>query len=137
MFENAISKKEIAKIKKSSSKFSEAKTLKEDGLTKEDVDLSFRDSSVSFSNDAWIYTLLFPFIEEANENSGWKYEIDSCEPVQIAKYGKDQHYSWHQDGAQNEFRRCNNFSILSVASQYTGDKGNKAVIGNVVLRPTV
>ena len=63
LFENAISKKEIAKIKKSSSKFSEAKTLKEDGLTKEDVDLSFRDSSVSFSNDAWIYTLLFPFIE--------------------------------------------------------------------------
>ena len=101
LFENAISKKEIAKIKKSSSKFSEAKTLKEDGLTKEDVDLSFRDSSVSFSNDAWIYTLLFPFIEEANENSGWKYEIDSCEPVQIAKYGKDQHYSWHQDGASD------------------------------------
>lgn len=116
LFEDAISKKEITKIKKLASKFSDAKTLEEDGSTVSSKDLNHRDSSVSFINDTWLYTLLYPFIEEANEDSGWKYDIESFEWVQIAKYGKDQHYSWHQDGISDHNSPDEHVRKLSLVS---------------------
>jgi len=154
LFENAISKKEIAKIKKLPSKFSDAKTLEEDGSTVSSKDLKHRDSSVSFTDDLWLYTLLLPLIEEANENSGWKYEIDSFEWAQIAKYGKDQHYSWHQDGISDHNspeEKVRKLSLVAVLSNgYEGgelefkqieDEGVSVVqpkmeLGSVVIFPS-
>ena len=119
LFENAISEKDIAKIKQLASEFSEAKTLEDDGITISSNDISHRDSSVSFVNDIWLYTLLYNFIEEANENSGWKYDIESFEWAQIAKYGKDQHYSWHQDGISDHNsldKQVRKLSLVAVIS---------------------
>ena len=119
LFENAISEKDITKIKQLASEFSEAKILEDDGITISSNDVSHRDSSVSFINDTFVYTLLYPFIEEANENSGWKYDIESFEWAQIAKYGKEQHYSWHQDGISdhnspgNQVRKLSLVAVLS------------------------
>ena len=154
LFENAISEKDIAKIKKLPSKFSDAKTLEKDGITVSSENLNHRDSSVSFTDDLWLHTLLLPFVEEANENSGWKYEIDSFEWAQIAKYDKNQHYSWHQDGISDHNspdEKVRKLSLVGVLSNgYEGgelefkqieDEGVKVVkpkmeLGSVVIFPS-
>ena len=50
-----------------------------------------------------MYDLLCPFVHTANESAGWKYDLDWFESVQIARYKKNQHYSWHTDGAGDHF----------------------------------
>lgn len=57
-----------------------------------------RDSEISWLNNSWIYELLHPLIEEANQKAGWKYEWDRSENCQFTKYGINQFYGWHADG---------------------------------------
>ena len=65
------------------------------------VDRSTSDTDVYFSADDWLYEVLCPYVRVANESAGWEYAIDWYESVQIAKYSKGQHYSWHRDGASD------------------------------------
>jgi len=62
-----------------------------------------RNSYVSFIDEQWLYNLLFPFLQNANQLSGWKFVFDWAEPIQFTKYKKNQHYYWHNDfnGAKN------------------------------------
>ena len=57
-----------------------------------------RMSDVFFSDKPWIYDLLAPYMQEANENAGWGYNITGCESVQISRYQGDEYYHWHRDG---------------------------------------
>jgi PKHD-type hydroxylase len=57
-----------------------------------------RDSEISWLGEKWIYDLLHPLINEANEKAGWKYEWDRSENLQFTKYGLNQFYGWHADG---------------------------------------
>ena len=61
---------------------------------------SSRISEVVWLEEQWLYDLIFPFLREANQNSGWRYDIDAAEPQQLTRYraGVNGHYSWHQDG---------------------------------------
>jgi len=57
-----------------------------------------RDSEVSWINDQWIYDLVWPFLIEANNKAGWKYDFDFAESFQFTTYKKDGFYGWHIDG---------------------------------------
>lgn len=57
-----------------------------------------RDSEVCFINDAWIYDLVFPLIQEANQRAGWQYDLDFAEPLQFSVYRPGGFYGWHTDG---------------------------------------
>ena len=57
-----------------------------------------RDSEISWINDQWIYDLVWPFLIEANNKAGWKYDFDFAESFQFTTYKKDGFYSWHLDG---------------------------------------
>jgi|TARA_B110001454_G_C12578184_1_gene374904 PKHD-type hydroxylase len=63
-----------------------------------------RKSDVVFVNDQWVYDLIWPFMEVANENAGWKYDIVATQNCQVTKYTKDGFYSWHTDslGSHND-----------------------------------
>lgn len=64
-----------------------------------------RDSYVSFVDEKWLYDLLFPYVNEANELGRWKFIFDWAEPIQFTKYRKNQHYDWHNDsGVGKDFR---------------------------------
>jgi len=58
-----------------------------------------RDCEVTYMNDQWLYDRIYPFIHEANDRAGWKYEFSNSEAFQFTKYGKNQFYSWHADGS--------------------------------------
>lgn len=73
--------------------------LKQEGINKEDVYV--RDSEVSWLSDMWLYDLIVPFIQKANFNAGWNFEIDRFEPLQFTIYHPGGFYSWHKDGGSD------------------------------------
>ena len=63
-----------------------------------DIDKNIRISNVAWTNDQWIYNTIWPYMKEANENSGWKYDIRGAESMQITRYKKGGFYCFHKDG---------------------------------------
>ena len=57
-----------------------------------------RISDVIWCNDQWLYDIIFPFMAQANEEAGWKYDIKMAESVQITRYKPGGFYKWHNDG---------------------------------------
>ena len=61
------------------------------------VDKKARDNTVVFADGQFLRDVFIPYINKANSSSGWNYDIDWLEDVQISKYGVDKHYAWHHD----------------------------------------
>ncbi len=80
------------------------KTIDELKKSKEELDKVYiRDSEVSWLGEQWLYDLVYPFLHEANEKAGWKYDFDFSENFQFTKYGLNQFYGWHADGMGDHF----------------------------------
>ena len=62
------------------------------------IDKKIRISDVTWTSDQWIYDTIWPFMEEANELAGWKYDIRGAESMQITRYKKGGFYYFHKDG---------------------------------------
>ena len=56
-----------------------------------------RDSYISWIDEPWVYTEVHPYINQANEQAGWKFDWDFSEPAQFTKYKLNQYYHWHVD----------------------------------------
>ena len=95
-------KKQIAKIGGGSKNF---RDYKKHPLTPEEKKSLFkiRNSEVVWLDERWIYKEIHPFIREANINAGGNFQWDFSERGQFTFYGKKQHYTWHQDGAENPY----------------------------------
>ena len=70
------------------------------GVSDADVEKAryIRDSEITWMNDQWLYDRIYPYIHQANDQAGWKYEFDVSESFQFTKYGVNQFYGWHADG---------------------------------------
>ncbi len=67
-----------------------------------------RDSQVAWLNDQWLYDLILPYINQANIEAGWKYDLDWYETFQFTIYNPGGFYGWHSDGASchlSKYRR--------------------------------
>ena len=62
------------------------------------LDKKSRISDVSWINEQWVIDLVWPYMLEANENSGWNFDITAVESMQITKYKPGSFYGWHMDG---------------------------------------
>ena len=62
------------------------------------IDKNNRISDVVWTTDQWIYDTIWPYMVEANEQAGWKYDIRSAESMQITRYKKGGFYYFHKDG---------------------------------------
>ena len=109
VFDDALDDKTCNKLKRHASKkweVSSVDTKKE--TTKEErksgrnpemgIDKKIRISDVAWTNDQWVYDLIWPYMMRANEHSGWQYEISSAESAQITRYKKGGFYDFHRDG---------------------------------------
>jgi PKHD-type hydroxylase len=67
--------------------------------TEEDYEDLFktRNSHISWIDEPWIYNLLKPYINRANEMAGWNFEWDYTETLQYTRYVEGQFYEWHPD----------------------------------------
>lgn len=61
-------------------------------------DSKVRISDVAWCNEQWLYDTIFPYMNTANEQAGWKYDIRGAESCQITRYKKGGFYSFHRDG---------------------------------------
>ncbi len=59
-----------------------------------------RNSNVAWFNDPDLQNTLRMFVNIANYECGWRYDIVDCEQLQFTVYdgAKKQHYDWHTDG---------------------------------------
>lgn len=64
-----------------------------------------RNSHVVWLKDWWMYRLLHPYINEANEKCDWNYDWRTSEGLQYTEYDKDGFYNWHPD--YNDMRGSN------------------------------
>ena len=105
LFKDALPQKDRNKVKRISKKacYKEAVTKNDIDQSKNKKDHNIRNTDVAFSSDNYLYDLLCPFVNGANEQAGWRYDLDWFEAVQIARYKKNQHYAWHTDGAGDHF----------------------------------
>ena len=56
-----------------------------------------RNSSVSFITEQETYEKINPYMQVANENAGWNFDISWNEDMQFTRYTKGQYYNWHMD----------------------------------------
>ena len=116
-FIEAIDKKTCDKIiKLGGEEFDEA--VVGHGGELELVDKKIRISKVAWISDQWLYDLIWPYMLEANDLAGWRYDITGAEAVQIGKYEEGGFYDFHQDG------KSDNFSVYNTPE-------NKIKHGNV------
>ena len=73
----------------------ERKTGKKDDYKS---DPKTRISDVAWCNDQWLYDIIFPYMNQANDEAGWRYDIKAAESAQITRYKKGGFYNFHHDG---------------------------------------
>ena len=63
------------------------------------VDKDTRISDVKWlGNCRWVVDLITPYIESANINAGWGYDVGGLGRLQLTRYEKGGFYDWHKDG---------------------------------------
>ena len=67
-----------------------------------------RISDVAWCNDQWLYDIIWPFMERANQEAGWRFNIKAGETCQITRYKKGGFYSFHTDGQGDHLSAYNN-----------------------------
>ena len=108
-WEDALDKNTCDKIRNSANgKWKESKVDTKKGVTDEerktglipipDIDKNARISDIVWTQEQWIYDIIWPYMEQANEKAGWKYDITGAESMQITRYKKGGFYSFHRDG---------------------------------------
>ena len=64
-------------------------------------------SNISWLNDPWIKFQVDPYVQAANEASGWNFKYDATELIQFTKYGPKQYYDWHCDSWPAPYNKPN------------------------------
>ena len=72
-----------------------------------DTNKKVRISDVVWTSDQWIYDTIWPYMQEANERAGWKYDIRFAESMQITRYKKGGFYGFHKDGSGDHLSAYN------------------------------
>ena len=119
VFEKSVDKKICNKIKglvKDS--WQESILDTSEGTTKEErktgrkgdwkPDPKKRISEVFWTTDQWLYDIIFPYMNRANEEAGWRFNIKSAESMQITRYRKGGFYNLHRDGPGDHLSAYNN-----------------------------
>jgi len=71
------------------------------------VDKKIRNNATAWSEDQWLYDLIWPYMQSANAKSGWGYDIEAAESVQITRYEKGEFYNFHKDGISDNLGAYN------------------------------
>ena len=119
VFDEGITVAECNKIKRiGRGKWEDASVDTAKGITDEErktgkkgdfqIDTKIRISEVVWSNEQWLYDLIWPYMMQANEEAGWKYDIKYAESCQITKYKKGGFYKFHKDGSQDSLSAYHN-----------------------------
>jgi len=83
VFQNVLSPEMCEQIiNLGKNRWMQGKIVEKSELDKGKVDTKTRKTDVAFSNDDWLYEVCWSYLNTANRNSNWNFEISSCEPMQ-------------------------------------------------------
>jgi len=103
-FNEALDKETCNKIKDlTNDEFEKGRVYTSGGFTEDKEDEGSRITDVSWTSEQWLYDLVWPYMETANYNSGWRYDIRSAENMQITRYKEKCFYGFHRDGGGDHF----------------------------------
>ena len=63
-----------------------------------EINKKIRITDIAWCNEQWLFDIAWQYVNVANKNSNWNFQIDSCESMQITRYRKGGHYKFHPDG---------------------------------------
>ena len=103
-------------------------TVFEDSFTKGGVISDYRKSGQCWITEPFYKNLFFDVIKRANHDSGLNFQLDSIEPLQLARYvAPDGHYDFHVDGdghsrqnADDSVRKLSMSCLLTDPSEFEG-----------------
>ena len=72
------------------------------------TDKKTRISEVFWTTEQWIYDLTWPYMVEANQQSGWNLDIKAAESMQLTRYKKGGFYKFHRDGNCDHLSKYDN-----------------------------
>ena len=110
------------------------------------VATNLRDSNVIFNNEYWLKLILSYYINKANKECGWNWNIGFLEDVQFTIYNPGQFYDWHCDSWEkpydkpntplhNQIRKISISIILS--NEEDSDGGDFMIMSNKFMNQTV
>ncbi len=99
VYQNAIPKKDCNSI----IEFAEDRWMKaavgnEEDVPKGHIIESVRKSDIVWCDEKDVYNLVWSYVNNANENAKWKFQLDSVQPMQITRYQTGGFYDFHVDG---------------------------------------
>lgn len=106
------------------------------GVTRQDE--TVRNSDVLMLDPMhWFSGIMFNAALASNAFSGWNFNVSTPERMQVAFYGVDQHYTWHEDSfmmsKNNYIRKVTTICMLSDLSEFEGGKLEFEDIGEITL----
>lgn len=98
----------------------------EAGVGNLSVNRKFRDSKVSWlPTGHWLEGILCNFGINANNQSGWNFELSTPENVQLTRYQKGGYYNFHNDTLlldDSLIRKVSVVLLLNETSEFEGGK---------------
>lgn len=86
-------------------------------------DSRIRNNSISWINSSDIITLLYVYINRANIEAGWNFDLANFQTPQFCKYEQGQYYDWHVDigteGPDDQYVRKLTV-VVALNENYTG-----------------
>lgn len=84
-----------------------------------------RKSKIAWLKEPWINNEIIKWVNTANINSGWNFEITDVEQAQFTTYEKGDFYGWHADSfyepfQNGEIRKLSVTVSLTDPSKYSG-----------------
>tara|TARA_R110000803_G_scaffold18626_1_gene49461 strand:+ start:233 stop:832 length:600 start_codon:yes stop_codon:yes gene_type:complete len=80
-----------------------------------------RKSNVAWINEPWVYREIRPYLELANKQANWNFEINGYEPIQFTEYKTGQFYGYHMDSFYEGHRRKLSMTVnLTEGREYGG-----------------
>jgi predicted 2-oxoglutarate/Fe(II)-dependent dioxygenase YbiX len=63
-----------------------------------DLNAKWRTGKTAFlPSNHWFEGILLNHARWANQSANWGFQVDNCEPLQIASYKTGEKYEWHSD----------------------------------------
>ncbi len=78
-------------------KLGDSKTKQKGTLEDNNLNIQTRKSNIVWLDETWVYDIAWDFVNVANKNSNWNFDIDWCEKAQYTIYNEGEYYGWHMD----------------------------------------
>lgn len=62
-----------------------------------------RNSNIVWLPEQWVHNEIIPFVNTANKNAKWDFNLVTFETLQFSRYDVGQFYDWHPDQSRKLF----------------------------------